>query len=243
MSCCVVRGLLGDGLRTTSMLFLLDIDIDYMGTFQKKFYCVLKKDKSLNISSRMSFQGTKTEQDLMNFIGNLQFQTPAMHNPDATPSKPVLPSPNTNLCSTQCGPNSIQNSNAIHPLPNKSIQLTNHTPHRRHRTKIQLVIYTKSSQWVRSPGITERVANDLSQINRRIVRCDGEFGGLARSKAVVTDADFRFANDDLDGVGILGSFGHEDVKVLGVASHGGEGGCQCGDGHEGGDEGGTHDEA
>ena len=39
-----------------------------------------------------------------------------------------------------------------------------------------------------------------------------------------------------------GSFGHEDVKVLGVASHGGEGGCQCGDGHEGGDEGGTHDE-
>jgi hypothetical protein len=37
MSCCVVRGLLGDGLRTTSMLFLLDIDIDYMGTFQKKF--------------------------------------------------------------------------------------------------------------------------------------------------------------------------------------------------------------
>jgi hypothetical protein len=33
MSCCVVRGLLGDGLRTTSMLFLLDIDIDYMGTF------------------------------------------------------------------------------------------------------------------------------------------------------------------------------------------------------------------
>jgi hypothetical protein len=30
--------------------------------------------------------------------------------------------------------------------------------------------------------------------------------------------------------------------VLGVAGHGGEGGCQCGDGHEGSDEGGTHGE-
>ena len=73
MSCCVVRGLLGDGLRIISMPFLLDIDIDYMGTFQKKFYCVLKRINHLTFHRGMSFQGTKTEQYLMNFICNSKF--------------------------------------------------------------------------------------------------------------------------------------------------------------------------